>query len=73
MQPQQAPSVKVDNWLARHRRAVLAALLGLALLCRVLVFCELHGGPMFDLYKHNEMDMHFFSQWGGDLAADDML
>lgn len=73
MQPQQAPSVKVDNWLARHRRAVLAALLGLALLCRVLVFCELHGGPMFDLYKHNEMDMHFFSQWGGELAADDIL
>lgn len=73
MQSEDAPLAKVDTWLSRHRRVVLGALLGLALLCRLVVFCELHGGPMFDLYKHTEMDMHFFSYWGGQIASKDVL
>lgn len=73
MQSEVEPLNKVDTWLASRRRVVLGVLLGLALLCRLLVFCELYGGPMFVLHNHHEMDMHFFGEWGGRLATDDIL
>ncbi|MBK9338458.1 MAG: glycosyltransferase family 39 protein [Lewinellaceae bacterium] len=64
---------RLTHWLQTNRYKVVAGLAALWIVVRVVYFVSVAHSPLFQLYRWNESDSHFFDQWARTLAAGDWL
>jgi 4-amino-4-deoxy-L-arabinose transferase-like glycosyltransferase len=62
-----------DDRLARYRRWILCAVVGLAALIRITYLLQLGATPLLNLHGWQQSDMHYFDDWARDIAAGDYL
>jgi 4-amino-4-deoxy-L-arabinose transferase-like glycosyltransferase len=64
---------RVEQWLRRHRAAVVAAIVAVSALFRVAYFVQLARGPCLWHHRWTESDMSFFDAWAKSIVAGDWL
>jgi hypothetical protein len=64
---------RVNDWLARRRLWVIAAIVAVSALLRVGYFLQLNDGPCIRQHRWNQSDMGFFDLWARQIAAGDLL
>ncbi|HTF57080.1 MAG TPA: glycosyltransferase family 39 protein, partial [Planctomycetota bacterium] len=67
------PLQRAEAWLAARRHGVVILLAAAAILFRVAYFIELNGGPCSAWHCWDQSDLHFFDQWGRQIAGGDWL
>jgi 4-amino-4-deoxy-L-arabinose transferase-like glycosyltransferase len=67
------PLQRAEAWLAGRRIGVVILLAAAAVLFRVAYFLEINGGPCSAWHRWDQSDLHFFDQWGRQIAGGDWL
>jgi 4-amino-4-deoxy-L-arabinose transferase-like glycosyltransferase len=63
----------LDDWLAKRRWFVLAAVVAISLIARVAYYLEVISGPLVAQHRWEQTDMCYFDQWARDITAGDWL
>ena len=64
---------RLDGYLAKRSKLVLASIVVLSDLLRIGYFFELNAGPCIWQHRWTQSDMNFFDHWAGQIAAGDWL
>jgi 4-amino-4-deoxy-L-arabinose transferase-like glycosyltransferase len=64
---------RLDQWLSRRQRYIVAGIVVLSLVVRVVYFVQLNAGPLVHQHKWDQSDMNHFDNWARQIAAGDWL
>jgi len=67
------PFPAMESWLARHRIAVLFAIVLASIALRGLYSAQLSAGPGIAFHRLDETDMNYYDRWGWQVAHGDWL